>query len=703
MKIEELHVVNFKAIDQISLTDLTDVVVIAGANGSGKSTIFDAIRLWKSTIGSYQKGELQNWLNELGFGNQIKALLDAHQNRAEPFSILATVRLSLDEVSYLKEHAESLLAYYFYKNAAQNHPMAPQIMTVENLELADDFRSQKAHIMQQVAASMVHVDQLTADSRLTGSVEVHTTGQIATNAPFILQLVLSLFVDGIGVIEHYGPQRTFARERVESLNLNIDTQIRSQRLNSALYNHANKYGSVKAELASAYVKGLISERAGGRRSIDDGLERAISELFVQFIPGKSFLGVIPKPDGSLSFDVQTAAGLHDVSDLSSGEKELIYGYLRLKNSGLRNSVILIDEPELHLNPRLTDGLPDFYYRHIGRPLNNQLWLVTHSDTILRQSVGYEGFRVFHMKTVGSYDVDDAQLIEVTAQSDLNQAVIELVGDLAAFKPGGKLVLLEGGGESEFDKRLIQRLFPDFSQRVNLVSSESKMRVQALHGILERIGAERDLFSGVYSIVDADDSLIDGTSSPFKEAFIWDAYHIENYLIDPHFVRKVLLDNEIIDEDTSSNTVFEWLREAARSTKDALVRHEVESKTRNTLSTLVKVNTDRSLVFKAERVGELIDETVSRINKARELSMSSQALTQMADAISKRLDHAIENYDWVRVFRGREVLKAFVHARGKGRITYESLRNQVSARMRDVEFQPVGMGRVLAQIDSAGVS
>ncbi|QKQ74600.1 ATP-binding protein [Nostoc sp. TCL240-02] len=61
-----------------------------------------------------------------------------------------------------------------------------------------------------------------------------------------------------------------------------------------------------------------------------------------------------------------------INELSSGEKEVLYGYLRLRNTAPRNSVLLMDEPELHLNPRLISGLASFYHKNLGKPLGNQL-------------------------------------------------------------------------------------------------------------------------------------------------------------------------------------------------------------------------------------------------------------------------------------------------------------------------------------------
>ena len=53
MKIVNLLVENFRAINRVELSDLQDMVVIAGPNGCGKSCILDSIRLFKSVYGGY--------------------------------------------------------------------------------------------------------------------------------------------------------------------------------------------------------------------------------------------------------------------------------------------------------------------------------------------------------------------------------------------------------------------------------------------------------------------------------------------------------------------------------------------------------------------------------------------------------------------------------------------------------------------------
>lgn len=230
-----------------------------------------------------------------------------------------------------------------------------------------------------------------------------------------MELLFSIYRPrDLGVIDYHGAHRQYTREQVGGINLDIDSS--AQRLRQhALYNYANKYKNVKSEMAAAYVRELVGRDAGVDEPASTSLRSTLRELFQHFFPGKRFEGPVPGRDRSLSFPVTLEDGRqHDINDLSSGEKEVLFGYLRLRNTAPHNSVLLLDEPELHLNPRLVRGLPSFYHQHLGRKLNNQLWLVTHSDAFLREAVGQPGFSVFHMSDP-AYTEDTAnQVISVSA-------------------------------------------------------------------------------------------------------------------------------------------------------------------------------------------------------------------------------------------------------------------------------------------------
>jgi len=69
----------------------------------------------------------------------------------------------------------------------------------------------------------------------------------------------------------------------------------------------------------------------------------------------------------------------DINDLSSGEKQLFLRTLSIKMLEPKNSIILIDEPELSLHPKWQQRIIEVY-KKIGE--NNQIIIATHSPHIL---------------------------------------------------------------------------------------------------------------------------------------------------------------------------------------------------------------------------------------------------------------------------------------------------------------------------------
>lgn len=117
MKIEALQIKNFRGIRDISLSDLGGMVIIAGQNGSGKSCIFDAIRLLKSIYGGYQANEWQQWMGEfqVALSNRSSDFLSIFNDKAKELIINCDFRLSEEERKYIIEHDEELLREYIWR------------------------------------------------------------------------------------------------------------------------------------------------------------------------------------------------------------------------------------------------------------------------------------------------------------------------------------------------------------------------------------------------------------------------------------------------------------------------------------------------------------------------------------------------------------------------------------------------------------
>jgi predicted ATPase len=399
MKIDSLTIKNFRGISDVALKDLGTMVVIAGQNGSGKSCLFDAIRLLKSIYGGYQANEWQQWMGEfqISLTNRSSDFISMFNDSRHELRITCDFRLSESERRYIKDHADELIREKiwrtFYPEAYNWGGLKMAMFTAQyrdrEPEVAARAKLEYEPLMQELAAQTVRGEFFI----LPGDTpRIHTS--------IALSVIFSTFrPTDIGVIDYHGAQRHYGRENVQGINLNLEAN-EQQRSQTALYNYASKYTNVKGEMAASYVKEILAEQAGVPRAEQASLTNTLKELFANFFPDKEFLGPKPTLSGGLSFPVQTKTGnKHDLDELSAGEKEILYGYLRIRNSAPQHSIILLDEPELHLNPRLIRGLPQFYKKNLGEALSNQIWLVTHSDALLREVVGRVSYNVFESPRV----------------------------------------------------------------------------------------------------------------------------------------------------------------------------------------------------------------------------------------------------------------------------------------------------------------
>jgi predicted ATPase len=696
MQIESLYISNFRGIREVVLQNLGSMVIIAGQNGSGKSCIFDAIRLLKSVYGGYQQNEWQQWMGEfqINLSNRSSDFLSMFNDTTRELRITCEFRLALEERTYIQTHADELLREKIWR------VILPEAYGWGGLRMAmfaTQFREREPEVTERAKQEYAQLMSEMAAPTIRGECFIPVGGTPLISESLALSVIFSTFrPKDIGVIDYHGAQRHYGRESVQGINLSLEAN-EQQRSQSALYNYANKYNNVKSEMAASYVKEILAEQAGISRPEQSSLTNTLKDLFTTFFPEKEFLGPKPTIDGSLSFPVRTALGnLHDLDDLSAGEKEILYGYLRIRSSAPCHSIILLDEPELHLNPRLIRGLPQFYKKNLGEILGNQIWLVTHSDALLREVVGLENYNVFHMLPCNVVSVGDSQLKPLSANADLELALVDLVGDLASYRPGGKVVIFEGGGDSDFDQRMTGKLFPELQQNANLVSGSNKTRVRALHDLMQRVSENSKLPFKFYSVADRDTGL-DATPTS-ENTFTWDVYHIENYFLEPKYIIRVL--NAVsISPDISEEALWDNLRECARDTLPQMIRHELAEFANNELVRSINLGTDPKGSDVASLLHDAIERSIAKIEDARKNKLNKNNLIEKEESIRQKYEESLVNGKWVNEFRGRDVLKRFV-GKNTPSISYEIFRNLLLSKMCDDGYKPHGMAEVVTKILSA---
>lgn len=134
----------------------------------------------------------------------------------------------------------------------------------------------------------------------------------------------------------------------------------------------------------------------GKASLFEGLDKNESKSVLEQLNGliKRYCGgeiehLRPLPDNKVDIRIKPSDGSNSFSfdGLSSGQKEMIATlFLIWKNTQNQPSIVLIDEPELHLN---TEWHVDFVRQLYKLAPNNQYVLATHSEEMFRSVNEYQ--------------------------------------------------------------------------------------------------------------------------------------------------------------------------------------------------------------------------------------------------------------------------------------------------------------------------
>lgn len=640
----------------------------------------------------YQANEWQQWMGEfqISLTNRSSDFAAMFNDAKRELRITCDFRLADDERKYITEHADELLREKIWRSIL---PEAYSWGGYRMAMFATQFRDREPEVAQRAQQEYAALMQELAAPTVRGEFFIPPGATPHIQNSLTLSVVFSTFRP-LGVIDYHGAQRHYGRENVQGINLNLEAN-EQQRSQTALYNYAAKYSNVKSEMAGSYVKELLAEKAGALNADKATLTKTLQELFSTFFPEKAFLGPQATATGALTFPVVTSSGgRHDLDELSAGEKEILYGYLRIRNSAPQYSIILLDEPELHLNPRLIRGLPQFYKKNLGEALGNQIWLVTHSDALLREVVGQDGYNVFHMLPCGKVAAGESQLKRLSVSVDLDLALIDLVGDLASYRPSGKVVIFEGGGDSDFDQKVASALFPEILEQANLVSGTNKMRVRALHETLDAASQKGQLPFKFFAITDSD-SDASSAASKSVNVFSWDVYHIENYFLDPKFIAEVLAALQM-GKALNEEVIWDELRQCANDSLPQLVRHELAEHANHALMGAINTATDPKAADLAGVLHEAATRSLERVKAAYEKELSGEHLKALEEAARAKYAKSIADGSWTSKVRGRDILKRFCGKHVPG-VTYEVFRNLLISRMKEVGHRPPGMKTIIDQI------
>ena len=345
MKVQSIALKYFKAFEDREF-DFTheetglarDLILIIGPNGSGKTSILQAIA---ATLG-VATGRLKR-LSDLEWPGFNYELLASNWGKFEP-KVNLKVQFSSKELQAIREFQEKL------------QDMEPE--TPETGFLTHSLAGK-------------HIVNL---KWRNGKVEADSAAELLqfkgrNMAESLLEIRGFKMLERVGMAFWYTDQRTStsftARDPEQKLEI-TDDMLRD-RLSKLRQFH------------QFFENGKIQHLLPGQKDLYAELEKAYKTVF----PERNFESPVPRQgiDGILSepwFYLYDGKNQYEISEMSGGERATFSMLMDFANWNINNSVILIDELELHLHPPLQQALlralPD-----LGK--NNQFIITTHSDYI----------------------------------------------------------------------------------------------------------------------------------------------------------------------------------------------------------------------------------------------------------------------------------------------------------------------------------
>ena len=282
--------------------------------------------------------------------------------------------------------------------------------------------------------------------------------------------------------------------------------------------------------------------------------------------------------------------------------------------------------------------------------------MTHSDRFLREALDTTGMMVYHMQHAKVASSTN-QLVRIKSKTSVEGLFIDLVGDLAAYRPDGKVVFLESE-DSKFDQKMVTRLFPEAAKSINFISGGSKTNVKRLQETIEALAEHGQAQAEVFSIVYPDNEVWNRTTREQGTRLEWTMYHIENYLLEVNFIKEAVGIVELEGADRMSEIQIDRLLEdAAEDLIEELAVQKVRDKIWRDFrkATEIAINPDQ----KASE--QLVAGITTAAKKVQSLKMefgNEETTERLLEKERRLIREMWSDGLWKTNFPGRKILKRF---------------------------------------------
>ena len=377
----------------------------------------------------------------------------------------------------------------------------------------------------------------------------------------------------------------------------------------------------------------------------DPLEK-YKQIFRDLLPGKELQNIDPASPREFQYK-EVSGTLLPFGSLSSGEQEVVKVVFDFVRKEIRHSVIIVDEPELHLHPTLTFKLIETL-KKIG-DLTNQFIFLTHSADLI--STYYSTGDVYFIDAIQTGTNQAHKLSELSYS---HNEVVQLIGqNIGLFAVGKKLIFIEGE-ESSIDRLAYHTIVQTIVPEAKVIPVGSVTNIITLSILEEQI--RHSIFGINIYMIRYRDGLNDTQISALEKngrIKCLKRRHIENYFLDAEILFKVAQKLYLIS--TNPAITKEFIELEIKRIVEESINFNLLKNTKEYLAInhFFKIPTVKDLDSKT--LDQIKDEIIAGINSSLgDLSVGLNE-TEFRKWLNKeeiKLKGLIKNGNWQTEFQGK---------------------------------------------------
>ena len=356
-----------------------------------------------------------------------------------------------------------------------------------------------------------------------------------------------------------------------------------------------------------------------------------------------------------------------ITDLSSGEREVVNIVFDFLLRGADDCVVIFDEPELHLHPELSYRLLQTLRRTGSR---NQFIFCTHSPEIITASLVNTVAFIAPPK-----DGASNQAIIVKEDDETHQALRLLGQSIGIISLGKRLVLIEGE-QGSLDKQTYGAILKDRFPKLVLVPSGGRSLLQSFSVLHERV-LKRTIWGVEFFMLCDRDALplsdpVDVESRSGERIRVLGRYHLENYFLDERTIAKlfepVTIEGHWLRSPTAIRTALKKVAAGQVSYAAALLASAYFREAVGNVDLMPSGCNGKSLAELTAMISARAREEKTRVTTILDNSTIAAHLKETMEKIEASL--AADTEEWKALVPGKVILRVFC---SKTPLQYESFR------------------------------